>query len=355
MSTSTAVSPPGAPRAAAAGDVVAATALTKRFGEGDAAVDALRGVDVSFAPGSFTAIMGPSGSGKSTLMHILAGLDQPTSGSVEIAGTRLDALGDHDLTLLRRSQVGFIFQSYNLLPVLTAEENVLLPVRIAGEHADPAWLETLIETVGLGGPARAPPVRALRRPAAARRRRARADHPPRRRLRRRADRQPRLGVRPRRARPAAPRRRRVRPDDRHGHPRRRPRPRSPTASLFLADGRVVDEHAGLSVEEILDRLKAARMIALALRSLGERKLRTALTAIAVLLGVAMIAGTYVQTDRIRSAFESITQTANRGTDVVVTPARRRSRAISRRARRASTRRCSRACAPSRASAAPRAS
>ena len=150
MSPFTVVSPPSALRASPAGDVVRAAALTKRFGEGDAAVDALQGVDVSFAPGTFTAIMGPSGSGKSTLMHILAGLDQPTSGTVEIAGTRLDALGDQDLTLLRRSQVGFIFQSYNLLPVLTAEENVLLPVRIAGERADPAWLETLIEATGLG-------------------------------------------------------------------------------------------------------------------------------------------------------------------------------------------------------------
>ena len=150
MSTSTALSLSGPVPATGRGDVVRATALTKRFGEGSAAVDALRGVDVTFAPGTFTAIMGPSGSGKSTLMHILAGLDQPTSGSVEIAGTRLDSLGDRDLTLLRRSQVGFIFQSYNLLPVLTAEENVLLPVRIAGEHADPQWLETLIETVRLG-------------------------------------------------------------------------------------------------------------------------------------------------------------------------------------------------------------
>jgi putative ABC transport system ATP-binding protein len=138
------------PSAPAATDVVVGRALTKRYGEGDVAVDALRGVDVAFAPGSFTAIMGPSGSGKSTLMHILAGLDQPTSGSVEIAGSELGALGDHELTLLRRSKVGFIFQSYNLLPVLTAEENVLLPLRIAGEHVDPAWLETLIDTVRLG-------------------------------------------------------------------------------------------------------------------------------------------------------------------------------------------------------------
>jgi putative ABC transport system ATP-binding protein len=130
--------------------VVVGEALTKRYGEGDVAVDALRGVDVAFPPGTFTAIMGPSGSGKSTLMHILAGLDRPTSGTVSIDGVRLDSLGDHDLTLLRRSRVGFIFQSYNLLPVLTAEENILLPVRIAGERADQAWLETLIETVRLG-------------------------------------------------------------------------------------------------------------------------------------------------------------------------------------------------------------
>ena len=110
-------------RTADAGDVATG------YGEGDAAVDALRGVDVAFAPGTFTAIMGPSGSGKSTLMHILAGLDRPTSGWVEIAGTRLDELSDRDLTLLRRAQVGFIFQSYNLLPVLTAEENIVLPLR----------------------------------------------------------------------------------------------------------------------------------------------------------------------------------------------------------------------------------
>ena len=124
--------------------------LTRRFGEGPGAVNALRGVSVEFEPGSFTAIMGPSGSGKSTLLHILAGLDRPTSGWVEIAGTRLDELSDRELTLLRRRQVGFIFQSYNLLPVLNAEQNILLPVRIGGDEADGPWLETLIETVGLG-------------------------------------------------------------------------------------------------------------------------------------------------------------------------------------------------------------
>ncbi len=137
------------PTPAATRDVVRCHDLQRRFGEGNAAVDALRGVSVAFAQGSFTAIMGPSGSGKSTLLHILAGLDRPTSGWTEIAGVRLDALDDRALTLLRRRQIGFVFQSYNLLPVLDARENVLLPLRIAGERPDPAWTETLMETVGL--------------------------------------------------------------------------------------------------------------------------------------------------------------------------------------------------------------
>jgi ABC-type Fe3+/spermidine/putrescine transport system ATPase subunit len=130
--------------------VVSGHHLVKRFGSGTSAVDALRGVDVAFAPGSFTAIMGPSGSGKSTLLHILAGLDRPTDGWVEIDGTRLDRLNDRDLTLLRRRSVGFVFQAYNLLPVLTAEENITLPLRIGGKRPDREWLETLIEAVGLG-------------------------------------------------------------------------------------------------------------------------------------------------------------------------------------------------------------
>jgi putative ABC transport system ATP-binding protein len=136
--------------AAAGAAVVRGHTLTKRFGAGTSAVDALRGVDVAFDPGTFTAIMGPSGSGKSTLMHILAGLDRPTGGWVEIAGTRLDGLNDRDLTLLRRRQIGFIFQSYNLLPVLSAEENITLPLRIGGSRVDRAWLDTLIDQVGLG-------------------------------------------------------------------------------------------------------------------------------------------------------------------------------------------------------------
>jgi putative ABC transport system ATP-binding protein len=151
MTTEPAVHPLGpSPTAVPAEAVVRGHALVRRFGRGSSAVDALRGVDVAFEQGSFTAIMGPSGSGKSTLLHILAGLDRPTEGWVEIAGTRLDRLNDRDLTLLRRRQVGFVFQSYNLLPVLSAEENITLPLRIGGTRVDRDWLDSLIDAVGLG-------------------------------------------------------------------------------------------------------------------------------------------------------------------------------------------------------------
>ena len=139
-----------APATPADAPVVEGHGIVKRFGAGSSAVDALRGVDVAFAAGSFTAIMGPSGSGKSTLLHILAGLDRPTAGSVEIAGTRLEGLSDRELTLLRREKVGFVFQAYNLLPVLTAEENITLPLRIAGRPVDREWLDALVDAVGLG-------------------------------------------------------------------------------------------------------------------------------------------------------------------------------------------------------------
>jgi putative ABC transport system ATP-binding protein len=135
--------------ATATSAIVAATDLTRRYGEGEAAVDALRGVTVAFPSGRFTAIMGASGSGKSTLMHILAGLDRPTSGSVVLDGTELAGLDDQGLTGLRRDKVGFIFQSFNLLPVLTAEENILLPLSIAGHKPDQEWIDRLIDTIGL--------------------------------------------------------------------------------------------------------------------------------------------------------------------------------------------------------------
>jgi putative ABC transport system ATP-binding protein len=130
--------------------VVVAGGVTRRYGEGDTAVDALRGVSVEVEPGALTAVMGPSGSGKSTLMHILAGLDQPTSGTVAIAGIEITNLGDTELTKLRREHIGFVFQFFNLLPMLTAEENILLPLSIAGEKPDPDWYQDLIRSVGLG-------------------------------------------------------------------------------------------------------------------------------------------------------------------------------------------------------------
>jgi putative ABC transport system ATP-binding protein len=135
---------------ATAPPIVTAVDVHRRYGEGEAAVDALAGVSLELPPGAFTAIMGPSGSGKSTLMHVLAGLDRPTSGSVAIAGVELADLDDRRLTELRRDKVGFVFQSFNLLPVLTAEENIVLPLKIAGRPIDEAWREQLIETVGLG-------------------------------------------------------------------------------------------------------------------------------------------------------------------------------------------------------------
>jgi putative ABC transport system ATP-binding protein len=131
------------------GRVVVAEDVSRRFGEGEAAVDALVGVSTGFERGRFTAIMGPSGSGKSTLMHILAGLDRPTAGTVTLDGKEITALGDAELTKLRRDKLGFVFQFFNLLPVLTAEENLLLPLSIAGRRPDREWLERLIETVGL--------------------------------------------------------------------------------------------------------------------------------------------------------------------------------------------------------------
>ncbi|MGI5185325.1 ABC transporter ATP-binding protein [Dactylosporangium sp. CA-152071] len=133
------------------GQAVAARAVDvwKVYGSGEAQVIALHGVSVELERGQFTAIMGPSGSGKSTLMHTLAGLDSVTRGEIFVGDTRLTGMSDGDLTNLRRTKVGFIFQQFNLLPTLTAEENILLPLSIAGRKADPKWYDTVIETVGL--------------------------------------------------------------------------------------------------------------------------------------------------------------------------------------------------------------
>src|SRR5579864_5133324 len=131
------------PRQTDSASVVSAHEVSRRYGEGDAAVDALKDVSIDFQSGTFTAIMGASGSGKSTLMHILAGLDRPTSGTVSIAGTDISRLNDKDLTLLRREKIGFIFQFFNLLPMLTAEENITLPLTIAGKKVDRPFLDQI--------------------------------------------------------------------------------------------------------------------------------------------------------------------------------------------------------------------
>ena len=131
------------------GAVVSAKDVTRRYGTGETAVDALRGVSLDVMPGELVAVMGPSGSGKSTLMHILAALDNPTTGTVAIAGQDVGSLSDREVTLLRRKHIGFVFQFFNLLPMLTAEENVVLPLSIAGEKPDKAFLEDLLKRLGL--------------------------------------------------------------------------------------------------------------------------------------------------------------------------------------------------------------
>jgi putative ABC transport system ATP-binding protein len=133
----------------AADVAVRARDVARRYGEGETAVHALRGVDLDVESRRLTAIMGPSGSGKSTLMHILAGLDKPSSGEVAVAGIDLGELDDTELTKLRRDHIGFIFQFFNLLPMLTAAENIVMPLKLAGEKPDQEWLDELVEKVGL--------------------------------------------------------------------------------------------------------------------------------------------------------------------------------------------------------------
>ncbi|WP_456585316.1 ABC transporter ATP-binding protein [Blastococcus sp. SYSU DS0973] len=140
---------PGEPPASLSGAAVRATGLRKTYGSGETALHALAGVDVSFARGEFTAIMGPSGSGKSTLMHCLAGLDAATAGQVWLGDTELTSLHDDELTALRRSRIGFVFQAFNLLPVLPARENVVLPMQLAGQRPDPVWFDDVVARLGL--------------------------------------------------------------------------------------------------------------------------------------------------------------------------------------------------------------
>lgn len=140
---------PAPPTTAPLEPALRARGLTKVHGTGDTSVTALDAVSVDIAAGRFTAVMGPSGSGKSTLMHLLAGLDSPTEGTVTLGDTRLDTLGDSQLTRLRRDRIGFVFQSFNLLPTLTARENIVLPLRLAGQRTDDPWIDEVIDAVGL--------------------------------------------------------------------------------------------------------------------------------------------------------------------------------------------------------------
>ena len=283
------------------GAVVVADDVSRTYGEGDTAVRALRGVSLSIAKGKLTAVMGPSGSGKSTLMHILAGLDKPTSGDVTIAGTEITSLGDGDLTRLRREHIGFVFQFFNLLPMLSAEENIVLPLSIAGEKPDKAWFAELIEKVGLGDRLSHRPSElsggqqqrvAIARALVSRPTVVFADEPTGNLdsatsgeilelMRDSVD--------------------DARTDDGDGHPRlARGRDRRPDPLPRRRPGR--RGPAALEPREVLAAMEelSAPVTRFALKGLFGRKLRTALTAIAIVLGVAMISGTYVLTDSIRS-------------------------------------------------------
>ena len=299
--------------------VVEATGLVRRYGQGETCVNALRGVDLGIATGQLTAVMGPSGSGKSTLMHILAGLDRPTEGSVTIAGQDITQLSDNDLTLLRREHIGFIFQFFNLLPMLTAAENVVLPLSLAGRKPD--------ARVG----AASSPSRSASATASAT---ARPSSPA---ASSSASRSPARSSRGRRS---------CSPTSRPATSTRAPAARSSTLLrsmvsdlgqttvmvthdahaaaiadrvLFLADGEIVRDLGPSDAHTILETLEAGHgaMIKVALKGLAGRKVRALLTALAVVIGVSMVSGTFVLTDTMQKAFDGIFEESYEGTDAVV--------------------------------------
>ena len=239
----------------ATGTAARAEGVSKLYGTGDATVAALDNVSVGLDRGRFTAIMGPSGSGKSTLLHMLAGLDRPTSGEVYLGDTEITSLNDKALTLLRRDRIGFIFQSFNLLPTMTAAENIVLPMRIAGRKPDAALGRLDRRDRRPHRPPRPPADAALRRPAAARRRGPCSGVAARDRLRGRADRCPGLAVRHRAAQVPPHRGGRARPDRRHGHPRRRPRPATPTGSSSSPTATSSTRCTTPTADDVLDYMK----------------------------------------------------------------------------------------------------
>ena len=282
-------------------------------------MNALRGVDLGIATGELTAVMGPSGSGKSTLMHILAGLDRPTEGSVTIGGQDITQLSDNDLTLLRREHIGFIFQFFNLLPMLTAAENVVLPLSLAGRQAGPPS--------GCGSS----PTRSASATASVT---ARPSSPA---ASSSASRSPARSSRGRRS---------CSPTSRPATSTRAPAARSSTLLrsmvsdlgqttvmvthdahaaaiadrvLFLADGEIVRDLGPSDAHTILDTLEAGHgaMIKVALKGLAGRKVRALLTALAVVIGVSMVSGTFVLTDTMQKAFDGIFEESYEGTDAVV--------------------------------------
>ena len=286
--------------------VVAGAGISRTYGSGDTAVHALQDVSVEVMSGKLTAVMGPSGSGKSTLMHILAGLDKPTEGDVWVSGTALGELNDTQLTKLRREHIGFIFQFFNLLPMLSAKENIVLPLSIAGEKADPDWLEQLTTTVGLqdrlshrpselsgGQQQRVAIARALvSKPTV-----MFADEPT-------GNLDSRTG-----AEILALLRESV---DGYGQTTVMVTHDPQAAAiadriLFLADGQIVKDIG--SVDDARDPGCAGGgdgvVIGVALKGLLGRKLRAALTAFAIVLGVAMISGAFVLTDTLGKSFDGI--------------------------------------------------
>ena len=308
-----------APTEARTGVAARAIGLTKTYGERDATVRALDDVSVEFERARFTAIMGPSGSGKSTLLHCLAGLDKPTSGQVLIGDVDLTTLSEKDLTLLRRKSVGFVFQAYNLVPTLTASENITLPLDIAGEEPDQAWFDEVVDTVGLrdrlshrpaelsgGQQQRVAGARALvSRPEI-----VFADEPTG-NLDSKAS-QEILDV-------PAQRREGPRADDRDGDARRvggqlRRPDRVPRRRQGRRRDAGADRRAGARPAEVAGRLTVFRA---AIRSLLARKVRLLLTCLSVVLGVGFMAGTFVLTDTMTRAFNDLFDTAYSSIDVLV--------------------------------------